>query len=219
MPPAHHTHTGNLPFTSEPNWQIVFFSRQLLCLETKRPPPPPAVTPINKQHTQCDLLEVQQKGGREKTNCCFCSNLLVEGVLNVIIWAKKSQITVFELRLGTLCFAADLLSDMLLYVTLVKGCNPFMQSVISLDGIWLHSHPEGTSAINNRIYCTVHLQRHQQVWGGKYFSACFTFMSEFIVVSSQAWQSSELTSIGFACGVVVTRRIILSWLAWCSVKE
>ena len=89
------------------------------------------------------------------------------------------------------------------------------------DDTSLHSHPEGTDTINKRIYCILHLPRHQQGCSGKYCSLYFTFMSEFIVllwVAKHA-NSSKHTSVAFARGVVVTRRIIASWLAWRVVQS
>lgn len=88
-----------------------------------------------------------------------------------------------------------------------------MQSIISLDDIWLHSHPEVTkhNEQQNILYCAFTKASTSQGW--KILLGLFYF-HEWIccsVVSSQACQKAKQATIGFACGIVVTRRIIASW--------
>lgn len=91
------------------------------------------------------------------------------------------------------------------------------------DDISLHLHvtPRGTNTINYWTYCIVRLRSHQQVSSGKYSLVNFTFMREFIALVWVAEHaiSSKQTSVGFACSVVVTRRIITSWPGWHGVQS
>ncbi len=111
-------------------------------------------------------------------------------------------------------------ADMVRDVTWVKGCNPFMQSIIC-QMISLHSHPEGTNALSSTINCISAFTKASTSLQWKMLLGYFTFMSEFIVLSwvTKHARSSEQTSVGFACGIVVTRRIIVPWLAWRVVQS